>query len=672
MRSNYFFKSKIKKFFFIFFVFYILFYIIDYSKVNYKYVNKNLVTFDNKNLSFKSNIIIYNLYNKIYYYLNYKDIETYWVKEKDERFDLEENFTIKGTDLTSIKLNDYSNPKKNWERSHGNNLSNRFSDLKIINKNNIKNLEVAWIYNSNNKNGQNIDIQCNPIIIDGIIYTPVIGGFIAAIDGSNGKELWRSQQFNADVARRGLVYWKNKNSSKERIFFNNGSKLISLIPKTGELDKKFGKNGSKRTGYSKITPLVYKDKIIVATWKKTLEVYDLITGELRWKYYFGDGKRKRYADIKYNNLKGGNPWGGISLDEQRGIVYITTGNPIKYFDGTERPGENYNSNSIIAIDLENKKLLWSFQETFHDIWNLDLPAPPILTSIIQKNEFYDVVVVPTKRGNTLILDRVTGKSPFDLRYKVAPFSNIPGEKTSKYQLDFQKPEPFSISVFSKQDITNLNPEATDYVKKIVENSQFGFFQPISIKDNTIFFNFHGGAEWMGASIDHNNQTMFVNSNEIAWLGKLIKTNEGNLISNFKRLKDEKGYPGNKPPWGKITSLNLNSGDINWSIPFGNYKNLLTDNQKTGTENFGGLTATAGGLIFATGTLDRMFYVFDSKNGSELFSYELPFIGSAPPSTYLYNNEQYVIIQSTGSYSLQQGYPEYNEFGDAIVAFKLKK
>ena len=140
---------------------------------------------------------------------------------------------------------------------------------------------------------------------------------------------------------------------------------------------------------------------------------------------------------------------------------------------------------------------------------------------------------------------------------------------------------------------------------------------------------------MGASVDHKTQTMYVNSNEISWIAKLEKGN-GKTKSIFKRLKDENGYPGNKPPWGKITSINLNSGRINWSIPFGYYQNLKDKGlfSNTGTENFGGLTATESGLIFATGTLDSMFYVFDSQNGKELLRYKLPFIGSTTNNLYI--------------------------------------
>ncbi len=674
MRGNYLYKSKIKKYLIVVLSLFVLFFIFDLAKIKANYVNRSLISFDSIHLSSSFNKKIYKFYDQLIenLLLLTEKHKNHWTVENDDRYNLKKKkFTIPASNLQSINISKQEDLLGDWVRSNGNNYSSRFSNLKKINKNNVKDLEVAWIYHSNKKQGANIDIQCNPIVVDGVIYSPVVGGFIAAIDGFTGEELWRSEQFNHDVARRGVVYWKDKTSKKKRIFFNNGSKLISLDILTGKKDTNFGKSGEVRTGYTKITPVIYKDKIIVASWDKNIEVYDINNGKLEWKYFFGDNKRSRAGGKKYNNLKGGNPWGGISLDEKRGIVYITTGNPSNYFDGTLRPGLNYNSNSIIAISLEDKKQIWSFQETFHDIWNFDLPAPPILTSIKRKNEFYDVVIAVTKRGNTIILDRVTGKPAFDLDYKLAPKSDVSGERTALYQLDLKIPEPFSKFIFSKDEITNINKDSKTFVTEIVEKSKFGFFEPASTDKDTIIFNFHGGAEWMGASVDHKTQTMFVNSNEISWITKLNKSGD-KISSHFKRLKDDEGYPGNKPPWGKITSLDLNTGKTNWSIPFGYYESLKNSGlqKNTGTENFGGLTATESGLIFATGTLDSMFYVYDSNDGTELFKYKLPFIGSAPPTTYISKNKQFIVVQSTGSFSLQRGYPELNNFGDALVAFKI--
>ena len=521
-----------------------------------------------------------------------------------------------------------------------------------------------------NQSHWDLDIQCNPIVVNGKIFTPTAGGYIVSIDGYNGKEIWRSKKFKDDVARRGLIYWIGNESHKQRIYFSDHKFLVALNAETGKLISSFGKEGKIKTGPSKVAPIIYKNSIIVVTFNKTLEIYDLVNGKTKSIIYFGEKNNERNGGKKYDPTKGGNPWGGFSADLDRGIVYITTGNPYSYFDGTRRPGPNRYSNSIIAVDLNDKKILWDFQETSHDIWNLDIPAPPILTSIIKNNEKIDVVVVPTKRANTIILDRVTGEPVFDLIYRKAPTSALPGEKTSPYQLDLQIPEPFVKNVFSIDDLWSYDSSLLKEHKKKYEKFKYGFFQTYDLDSKNLQYNFHGGAEWMGASVDHNTQTMYVTANNIPWIAGVEQTNNKyEYKSYFKRLTDSHGYPGVKPPWGILAALNLNTGKLLWKVPFGEYMELTKKGiTKTGTENFGGATATRGNVVFATGTLDEMIYAFDSFTGQELWKKKLPYIGSAPPTIYSINNEQFVIVQSTGSHSLRSA--QKIKMGDAIVAFKL--
>ncbi|MDC0952951.1 hypothetical protein OAR89_04240, partial [Pelagibacteraceae bacterium] len=388
----------------------------------------------------------------------------------------------------------------------------------------------------------------------------------------------------------------------------------------------------------------------------------------------------RNGGKKYDS-SGGNPWGGFSLDKKRGIAYITTGNAGRYFNGVNRPGKNKYANSIIAIDIKNKKKLWDFQEVRHDIWNLDIPAPPILGSITKNNKKIDVVIALTKLGNTIILDRMSGKPIFDFHLKKAPKSKIPGEKTNFYQPSLKIPEPFAKQIFDINEVTNIDEKSKNYILDKIKNHKFGFFEPYELGKKNIQFNFHGGAEWPGGSFDLKSENLYVSSSNIAWETevKLIKRKKYSpspyykYNSKFKRLKDEKGYPGSKPPWGTISAINLNNGKIKWQIPFGEYKELTKKNVPlTGTENYSGLTGTESGILLATGTLDKKFRIFDSENGKELWSYELPYIGSSPPITYQIENDQYILINATGSFSLKKGYPNLVDFGNSIIAFKLKK
>lgn len=649
----------------------------DLKKIDFGYINQSKVTYDYKNLN-------NNFLKKVYVFVD-KKIENYLVSNNEEhknywkieniqaRSNLPKYTFKERATLFTKSENAYSLNSTNWLRSHGNNYSDRFSNLSLINKNNAQNLTVAWTFLADEMQ----DVQANPIINDGIIYTPISGGYLVAINGSTGDLIWRSSQYGKFAARRGLVYWPGKNDNDDRIIFSNREKLISLDAKNGKEIKEFGNKGRVRTGLNVMTPVIYKGNIIIATWDHAIEAYDLITGKNKWKIKYKKKINKRNGGVKYNN-KGANPWSGISLDNKRGLLFVTTGNPHAYFDGTRRPGPNKFSNSIIAIDLNDKKILWDFQETSHDIWNHDISGIPILTKIKKNNDFIDVVVTPTKLSNTIILDRLTGLPIFDFRLRRAPTSKIPGEKTSAYQPNLNLPEPFAKNIFQIKDLWSLNKKEE---KKLIEkysNHNFGFFETYELNKKNLQYNFHGGAEWMGGTVDQVKNIMYITSNNILWETELVLVSEKEgfapiYSSKFKRVLTNSGYPAIKPPWGTLTALNLNNGKIIWQSPFGEYKELTEKGiPLTGTENFGGATATSGDIVIATGTLDKKIYIFNAINGEIIYDLELPYIGSAPPTTYMSNGEQYILVHATGGFSLSKGYPNLVEEGNALIALKLKK
>ena len=327
--------------------------------------------------------------------------------------------------------------------------------------------------------------------------------------------------------------------------------------------------------------------------------------------------------------------------------------------------------------MRNKKKLWHFQETCHDIWNYDIPSPPILTTINKYGKRIDVVVGVTKLGNTLVLDRYTGEPIFDYEMKLAPASILPGEKTCKYQPSIKVPEPFARNVFKKEDVTNLKESSRKHVLSIVESSNYGFFVPYEPNKNTIQYGENGGAQWTGASVDPYKNIMYVTASNIPWIvGVQASQNKygGKLIYTDKKavpLRDLDGYPGVKPPWGTLTAINLNTGKILWQSYLGYYESLKSKGIITGTENFGGATATSGGLVFVAGTLDKLIRAFDVETGKELWSHKLPFIGSAPPTSYEVNGEQYIVIPASGGIILKMFYEDLVEQGDAVVAFKIQ-
>ena len=634
--------------------------------------NENISNIYSFTLEMKSKVQkLYNVSVETFL-LSFSDVHrNYWkIEDQLTRSNLPEYkfLDVEKKPTISIKKNEHT--LNHWYRSHGNHSSNRFSELKLINKDNIKNLEIAWVFNS----GEPQSIQCNPIVIDGIIYTPISGNYIAAIDGYNGNLIWKSKKFKSTLAKRGLIYWKDPVTNKERIFFSNEKNLISLNIKDGSLDKNFGSNGLVRTGLNLLAPVIYKNQIIIATLgpEHKIESYDVFNGKLKWKLKYKQKFSKRVGGIKYENSQG-NPWGGSSLDSSRGIFFIGTGNPSLYMDGTRRPGSNKDANSIIAIDLNKRKKIWSFQETRHDLWNLDLASPPILTSLKKDNKIIDVVVSPTKLGNTIILDRVTGKPIFSFPLKRVETSLVPGEKTAPYQPKLTTPEPFEKIFFEIKDIRK------EFQKKLLEkNYEFGWYKTPKLNKLHVRGGIIGGAQWPGASIDHKKNIMYITSNNIAFetgltLVKSDKNRAPVYKSIHKRIQEKEIFPINNPPWGTLNAINLNDGKLLWKVPLGNYDSFTQDTQDlTGTENFGGTTVTRGGITITAGTLDKKIYFHDSENGKLLKSILMPYIGSAPPTTYSVNGEQFIITHATGGWSLKGGYGKLVDTGDAIIGFKLKK
>jgi glucose dehydrogenase len=665
--------KKIVKFLYYIFFITILLIVYEVTSIDNRYINRSTVDIDVNNIrnpQIKKLVRKLDLYLGAFYFnLSKKKQDEFYNQELElyESLPDEVIFPAKLDNPTISKEKNLNN-LKDWKRSHGNHSSNKFSNLEMINVNNVKDLEVAWTYTFD-KEG---DIPGNPIYFNGVVYLSSTEKSLIALDVENGEKLWEHQTEGL-AARRGLLINEEENS---KIYFCDQKNLIALYAANGQPVEDFGKKGKiKLKNKCQITPVIINDKIIIGTFEPAIEVYDISKGKLLWKFYLKEKNNGffRYGGKRYD-YSGGNPWGGISADLERKILYVSTGNAGRFYEGINRPGNNKYSNSLLAIDVENKKLLWEFQEIQHDIWNYDIASPPILTSIKIKDENIDVVVAPTKFGNTLVLDRVKGNSVFSYKEKKVPLSSVPGEKTSFYQKIFELPEPFSNQYFRSTDITNISEERYQYVKDKIKDATSGFFVPNSIDKKNIIYK--GGAQWMGASVDNRNGIMYVPSNDVPsfiWLEKNPKKNvyyEYSMKGEF--ITDQFGHPGSKPPWGKLTAINLNTGKIIWQIPFGEYEELTKENIPiTGTFNYGGVTGTAGNLLFATGTLDNKIRAYDLTNGDELWSYKMPFSGSSPPSIFEHKGEQYILVPATGSTTLKNAYPKISKYGNKIFAFKLK-
>lgn len=652
-----------------------------------------------------------------------------------------------------------------WQRSHGDNGGRRYSALTQINRVNVTNLQVAWTYHSHDAGAA---LECNPIIVRDLMLTPTPGDFVVAVNAATGVEVWRFKP-EGRPAFRGLIYWPGSGKAGERVLFCSGHFLYALDPKTGKPVNDFGDGGKVLLpgvcesffGAATAAPAIFKNVLVVPGFEKDVWGFDVASGKLLWTFHtVPQSGEFGYDTWDKTETYAANAWAGMAMDDVRGIAYVTTGGPKPNFNGVRHRGQNLFCNCLIALDARTGRRLWHFQEIRHDIWDLDISAPPNLATITREGRRVDVVATTTKIGNTILLDRVTGQPVFPFRLSRAPTSTLPGEQTWPYQPDLELPEPFAKFVFTEADLTERTPEAHDFALSRFKGMRTGRFQPTAEGRPTLFFDVDGGAEWTGAAIDQESGRLYVTANHIGWaitvfqdddppddphapktpgqkiyeltcavchgmnrLGvgvtpplrglrhrlsdedvvKQIRTGKNAMPANtqlsdadvkalvdyllvrdrpappatakterprysfagYPRFYDPEGYPANKPPWGTLNCLDLNTGKLVWKVPLGEYPELAAQGLRhTGTENYGGATVTAGGLVFVSGTRDNKLRAFDKVTGEELWSATLPFAGSAAPAIYELAGRQFVVIPSTGVQHL--GTPR----GDAWVAFAL--
>ncbi len=463
-----------------------------------------------------------------------RSVKDYWaVEDQAEREKLPLYQTIPAAepgDLTPA--NGYPKPETflTWERSHGDNGGTRYSGLDQINRGNVTNLQAAWTYHAKDAMG---NIQCNPIIVKGVMFAPTPGKQIVAVNAGSGEELWRFKP-EGRPAFRGLIYWPGRDGATERIFFCAGRYLYCLNPGTGSVLAEFGQGGRALLpggaqgdfGAATAAPVVFERTVIVPGFEKDVWAFDAVTGAHRWTFHtvpqpgeFGFETWDRPESYAANC------WGGMALDDVRGIAYITTGSPKDNFVGVWHRGQNLFANCVVALDARTGKRLWHFQEIRHDIWDLDIPAPPNLTTIQRDGRRVDVVAAVTKIGNTLLLDRVTGKPIFPFRLRRAPTSDLPGEETWPYQPDVELPEPFAKQDFTAADITDRSEEATDYVLGRFKSATTGWFRPYSQGKMNLYFGLHGGAEWTGACVDPATGRLYVSVNNIPWIISVFRDDD---------------------------------------------------------------------------------------------------------------------------------------------------
>ncbi|HEX4797523.1 MAG TPA: pyrroloquinoline quinone-dependent dehydrogenase [Humisphaera sp.] len=580
----------------------------------------------------------------------------------------------------------------------------RYSTLDQINRANVTQLKVAWIYHAGDM-APGRTIECTPIVIGGVMYITTVNTNCVALDAATGKVLWRFDPYTDNAkhwlktsggVNRGVAYWSDgKPDGARRILLGlTDGRLISLDAKDGKPDAAFGVDGEvdlraglkdeyganlDRRGYGPTSaPLVFENLVFLGFSNDEASpaapgdtrAFDVRSGKEVWRFHAiprGDEFAADQWKQGYKDRGGANAWGGLTLDPERGVLFFGTGSVTSDFYGADRPGDNLFANCTIALDARTGKRLWHFQTAHHDIWDHDNPCPPVLVKIKHEGKDVEAVAQCTKTGFCFLFDRVTGKPLFEVKETPVPASDLPGEQASPTQPVPVKPPPFSKQRFNEEDITELSPQAhDDALKKMRGYRHDSFASPPSERGSVVTSGFHGGATWSGASFDPTTGYLYVNSNNVPNVITMRKDQRlGYQATGYNQFLDAQGYPAIKPPWGVLTCIDLNSGEFVWQVALGEHPELTARGvPRTGTENFGGTIVTAGGLVFIAGTKDERFHAFDKSTGKMLWEYQLRAGGYATPATYMVNGKQYVVIAAGGG-----GKPK-TKSGDEFVVFCL--
>lgn len=446
---------------------------------------------------------------------------------------------------------------ESWTTSTGSNDGIRYSSGDNITKNNVSQLKVAWVYDTRD-DAQRTAIPTTPIMLDGILYgvSPQLNLF--ALDAVAGKEKWVFKPLdpNARGAVRGLSYWQDETGKEKRIFYSTGHFLYSVNAMDGTIAKGFGKGGfidlrenldvdyPNLSASGNAAPVIYKNLLITSMRVSEsndaapghVRAFDVRTGERKWIFHTiphpGEFGYDTWEDKDaWKRVGGANNWGGMALDEKRGIVYIPTGSATPDFYGGNRLGANLFANSLIALDAATGKYIWHYQVVHHDIWDRDLPANPNLVTIKKDGKSIDAVAQITKHGYIFMFDRVNGKPIFPINEVPMPPSDLPGEKAWPTQPIPVLPEPFARQDFGPGDVSDRTPEVQkELLEQYYKYRNGSKFIPPSLQGHFMLPGFDGGGEWGGSAVDPKTQIMYISVTELPWWVQMIPNPAFNRVT----------------------------------------------------------------------------------------------------------------------------------------------
>jgi quinoprotein glucose dehydrogenase len=486
-----------------------------------------------------------------------------------------------------------------WPSYGGGPDNTHFSALKQIHRANVKQLQVAWTYDTGDA-FDGSELQCNPLIVNGVLYGTTPKMRVFALDAATGKERWRFDPHEGrkplgKFRNRGVTYWESgpESHNESRVFFGFQEWLYSIDAKTGQPDKSFGIEGrvdlrqgldredAKNLSVGISTPgIIYRDLLIVGSIvSETLpaapghiRAYELRTGKLRWIFHTiplpGEYGYETWPKEAWRYAGGVNDWSGMALDEKRGLLFAPTGSATYDFYGANRHGDNLFANSLLCLDAATGQRKWHFQTVRHDLWDRDLPMAPALVTLNRNGRKIDAVAQTTKSGHIFVFERETGNPVFPIEYRKVSTKGVDGEQPADTQPVPTLPPPVARQIVTEAMLTKRTPAAHAAVlQQFRQLTSTGQFEPPSLQGVIVFPGFDGGPGWGGAAYDPESSLLFVNSSEVPCILKLVQRPQSRTQANSRSLYDRncaschgKDLQGTPPEFPALVNLGKKYND----------------------------------------------------------------------------------------------------------------
>jgi glucose dehydrogenase len=594
------------------------------------------------------------------------------------------------------------------------NDSARYSPLAEITRENVGSLRVAWTYHTRDFSGGSPEptgsvpsVQTRPVFANGLIYVTTPSAIVIALDGDTGREVWRHDPQAGAAQRcyeahRGVAFMAANGGEGATVFSGTcDGRLVALDAATGRLRTGMGSGGvldlrpgvDARPGerYAVTSPpAIWRDLVIVGAYVPEevpqgpvgdVRAFDARTGQERWRFHTvprpGEFGHDTWPDEGWQRRTGVNAWSSMSVDAERGLVFVPLGSPSYDFYGGDRQGANLFGNSLVALEAATGRRVWHQQLVHHDLWDFDPPAQPILADVQHEGQTVPAVIQLTKMGLVFVFNRLTGEPVFGVDERPVPSSDVPGEHAWPTQPFPRKPAPLARTTpITRGDLTTVTPESRRECEALFAEVQTGgLFTPPGRQLTLTFPGTLGGATWSGGAVDPATSYLIVNTNEVGAIGQMV-AKAGAVLpfarssprGAYARFWDSQELPCQQPPWGRLHAVDLSSGAIVWQVPLGNEPALAARGiTGTGTPNLGGAIVTAGGVVFIGATNDRAFRAFDVRTGHELWKADLPASGHGFPLSYRDKSGRQLVVIAAGG-----GGRFSHTISDAIVAFALPR